>query len=218
MCTMSSTTTAKGLAEFIGTLFLTLTIFTAAVAGTAGAFAPVAIGMMLMVMVYAVGHISGAHFNPAVTIALFIKGDCSKDDAPVYIGAQVLAGIVGGLLGLHVLTGAPEISAQDFGDTTVAVMVAELLFTFALMYVILNVATEQDGNPFYGAAIGLTVMAGAFTVGTISLGSFNPAVTGMLMVTGKMAIADCWMHFVPQIIGAVAAVYAHKMTMDTVEA
>ncbi len=214
---MPPTTTAKGLAEFIGTLFLTLTIFTAAVAGMAGSLAPVAIGMMLMVMVYAVGHISGAHFNPAVTIALFIKGDCSKDDVPVYIGAQVVAGVVGGLLGFHVLTGAPEITAQDFGDTTVAVLAAELLFTFALMYVILNVATEQDGNPFYGAAIGFTVMAGAFTVGAISLGSFNPAVTGMLMVTGKMAIADCWMHFVPQLVGAVAAVYAHSAAMATTE-
>ena len=216
---MSSTTTAKGLAEFIGTFFLTLTIFIAAIAGSAGDFAPVAIGMMLMVMVYAVGHISGAHFNPAVTIALFIKGDCSKDDAPVYIGVQVVAGVVAGLLGVYIL-GEPAITAHDFGNDSImfSSLVAELLFTFALMYVILNVATEQDGNQFYGAAIGFTVMAGAFTVGSISLGSFNPAVTGMLIVTGKMHILACWIHLVPQLIGAVVAVYAHSATMATSEA
>ena len=83
------------------------------------------------------------------------------------------------------------------------------------MFVILHVATEQDGNPFYGAAIAFTVLAGAITVGGISGGSFNPAVTSMLMVTGKLAVADCWMHLLPQLVGAIAAVYAYRFTMTS---
>ena len=164
----------------------------------------------------AIGHVSGAHFNPAVTIGLFIKGDCDKDEVPFYIVPQIIAGVLAFFIGSElVLNGVSsilvggEITEVEF-ESTVSVLAAEALWTFALMFVIINVATEQSGNQFYGAAIGLTVMAGAFTVGNLSLGSFNPAVTTMLLVSGKMAIADCWMHFIPQIAGAVAAVYVHK--------
>ena len=176
---MTSNNVGKGIAEFVGTFFLTLTIFIAAVNGIAGVFAPIAIGLTLMVMIYALGHVSGAHFNPAVSIGLFLKGDCSQDELPTYLGAQILAGVLAFFVGSElVLNGADaaEITAATF-DSTIAVLSAEALWTFALMFVIINVATEQAGNQFYGAAIGLTVMAGAFTVGGISLGSFNPAVT-----------------------------------------
>ena len=212
---MTSNNVGKGIAEFVGTFFLTLTIFIAAVNGSAGAFAPLAIGLTLMVMIYALGHVSGAHFNPAVSIGLFLKGDCSQDELPTYLGAQILAGVLAFFVGSElVLNGADaaEITAATF-DSTIAVLSAEALWTFALMFVIINVATEQAGNQFYGAAIGLTVMAGAFTVGGISLGSFNPAVTTMLTVSGKMAVADVWMHIVPQLAGAVGAVFVHKYMM-----
>ena len=208
---MTSDNVSKGVAEFIGTFFLTLTIFIAAVGGQAGQFAPIAIGMTLMVMIYALGHVSGAHFNPAVSIGLFIKGDCSKDELPVYLGAQILAGILAWIIGSKVILSDLNVEEVDFVATK-AVIAAEALFTFALVYVIINVATEQSGNQFYGAAIGFTVMAGAFTVGGISLGSFNPAVTTMLAASGKMAIADTWMHIFPQLIGSIAAVYVHKST------
>lgn len=217
---MTSNNVGKGIAEFVGTFFLTLTIFVAAVSGFAGGFAPIAIGLTLMVMIYALGHVSGAHFNPAVTIGLFIKGDCDKDELPFYIVPQIIAGVLAFFVGSElVLNGVSsnliggEITEMQF-ESTVSVLAAEALWTFALMFVIINVATEQSGNQFYGAAIGLTVMAGAFTVGNISLGSFNPAVTTMLLVSGKMAIADCWMHFIPQIAGAIAAVYVHKIMIS----
>ena len=213
---MASENVSKGVAEFIGTFFLTLTIFIAAVGGMAGFFAPMAIGLTLMVMIYALGHVSGAHFNPAVSIALFIKGDCKKDELPVYVGAQILAGVVAWIVGSKIILADLEISEFDFGATK-AVLAAEALFTFALVYVIINVATEQSGNQFYGAAIGLTVMAGAFTVGAISLGSFNPAVTTMLTASGAMAASDIWLHLVPQLAGAIAAVYVHKATQITAE-
>ena len=83
------------------------------------------------------------------------------------------------------------------------------------MFVILHVATEQECNPFYGVAIAFTVLAGAITVGGISGGSFNPAVTSMLIVTGKLAVAECWMHLVPQLLGAVGAVYTYRFTMTS---
>ena len=220
---MTSNNVGKGIAEFVGTFFLALTIFVAAVSGLAGNFAPIAIGLTLMVMIYAVGYVSGAHFNPAVTIGLFIKGDCSKEELPYYLVAQIIAGVLAFFVGSELvlngvssnLTGG-EITEMDF-DSTLSVLAAELLWTFALMFVIINVATEQSGNQFYGAAIGFTVMAGAFTVGSISLGSFNPAVTTMLIASGKLAVADCWMHFIPQIAGAVAAVYAHKIMITKTE-
>ena len=220
---MTSNNVGKGIAEFVGTFFLALTIFIAAVSGLAGNFAPIAIGLTLMVMIYAVGYVSGAHFNPAVTIGLFIKGDCSKEELPYYLVAQIIAGVLAFFVGSELvlngvssnLTGG-EITEMDF-DSTLSVLAAELLWTFALMFVIINVATEQSGNQFYGAAIGFTVMAGAFTVGNISLGSFNPAVTTMLIASGKLAVADCWMHFIPQIAGAVAAVYAHKIMITKTE-
>tara|TARA_B100000945_G_C20418974_1_gene616702 strand:- start:2206 stop:2889 length:684 start_codon:yes stop_codon:yes gene_type:complete len=215
---MTSNSMRKAIAEFIGTFFLTLTIFLTALGGTAAEgftdFAPVAIGLTLMVMVYAIGHISGAHFNPAVTIGLWLKGDAKTEDLQYYIPAQIIAGVAAWLIGSEIILDSLTITEFDPESAGIAAIVAaEALFTFALMYVIINVATEQGGNPFYGAAIGLTVMAGAFTVGSISMGSFNPAVTTMLLVSGKMAIADCWMHFIPQLAGAAAAVYAHKMTI-----
>ena len=216
---MTSENVSKGVAEFIGTFFLTLTIFIAALgrqAGPEGVLAPAAIGLTLMVMIYALGHVSGAHFNPAVSIGLFVKGDCSKDELPVYLGAQILAGVMAWLIGSKVILSDLTIDEVDFGATK-AVLAAEALFTFALVYVIINVATEQSGNQFYGAAIGLTVMAGALTVGSISMGSFNPAVTTMLTASGAMAVSDVWLHLVPQVAGAIAAVYVHKATQVTAE-
>ncbi len=211
------TLNAKMASEFIGTFFLTMTIFVASVRGLGGDLAPFGIAATLMVMIYALGHISGAHFNPAVSVGLFLRGACSKDELPFYLMAQLAAGIVAGLIGVNLFAADFTISALEFGEITNSVLAAEFMFTFALMFVILHVATEQDGNPFYGASIAFTVLAGAITVGNISGGSFNPAVTSMLMVSGKLTVADCWMHLVPQLIGAATAVYAYQFTMSSEE-
>ena len=206
----------KLLIEFIGTFFLTTVICTAAVAGSAGDFAPIAIGLILMVMVYAGGHISGAHYNPAVTLSVYLRGACPKSDVIPYIGTQIIAGVTGAVVGFHVLSGSPDIDgiAALTGAVTKDVLAAEFLFTFALCYVILNVTTTQDGNPFYGAAIGLTVMAGAFTVGGISGGAFNPAVSVALVTSGAVEIVDVWKHFVPQLLAAAAAAFVFKESHD----
>ena len=196
---------AKLITEFIGTFFLTLTICTAAAFGTAGSYAPFAIASTLMVMIYAGGHVSGAHYNPAVTISIYLRGACDKSEVAPYIASQVVAGVMGAMVASNVLMPNGEVGplAMDTGPA----FGAELLFTFALAYVILNVATSEstDGNGYYGAAIAFVVLAGALTVGPISGASFNPAVTASLISAGVMGAADSWVHLVPQLIGGVLA-------------
>lgn len=196
---------AKLITEFIGTFFLTLTICTAAAFGTAGSYAPFAIASTLMVMIYAGGHVSGAHYNPAVTISIYLRGACDKSQVAPYIASQVVAGVMGAMVASNVLMPDGEVGplVMDTGPA----FGAELMFTFALAYVILNVATSEstDGNGYYGAAIAFVVLAGALTVGPISGASFNPAVTASLISAGVMGVADSWVHLVPQLIGGVLA-------------
>ncbi len=209
---MTHTMQQKLTTEFIGTFFLSLTICTAAVYGSAGDYAPFGIAATLMVMIYAGGHISGAHYNPAVTVSIYLRGACEKDEVLPYIASQVIAAISAAIVVESLLF--PDALSPEMADLGTDAVVAELLFTFALAYVILNVATTEStsGNGYYGAAISLVVLAGAITVGSISLASFNPAVTSALIVSGKLALADSWMHFVPQFVGAIMATYVYKST------
>ena len=196
---------AKLITEFIGTFFLTLTICTAAAFGTAGSHAPFAIASTLMVMIYAGGHVSGAHYNPAVTISIYMRGACDKSDVAPYIASQLIAGVAAALVASNVLMPDADVSSMAM-DTTPA-LAAELMFTFALAYVILNVATSEstEGNGYYGAAIAFVVLAGALTVGSISGASFNPAVTASLVSAGVLEATDSWVHIVPQLAGGVMA-------------
>lgn len=201
---------AKLTTEFIGTFFLSLTICTAAVLGTAGTLAPFAIASTLMVMIYAGGHISGAHYNPAVTLSIYLRGACEESDLAPYMATQMVAGVTGALVAVNLLV--PEGSAESLVLETGPAFAAELLFTFALAYVILNVATSEttEGNGFYGAAIALVVLAGALSVGSISGASFNPAVTVSLIASDVLSIEDSWIHFVPQLVGGCLAALAFK--------
>ena len=160
---MTHTLQQKITTEFIGTFFLSLTICTAAVYGSAGEYAPFGIAATLMVMIYAGGHISGAHYNPAVTVSIYLRGACEKDEVLPYIASQVIAAVSAAIVVENLLR-PDELSPVAFELGTDAV-VAELLFTFALAYVILNVATTEStsGNGYYGAAIALVVLAGAIT-------------------------------------------------------
>lgn len=202
----------KLIAEFIGTFFLALTICTAAVHGSAGEYAPFAIASTLMVMIYGLGHVSGAHFNPAVTVGIWLRGACEKDEVAPYIAAQVIAGAAAALASTNLLITDPSVTALELDMTQT--IGAEFLYTFALVFVILNVATSEAtaGNGYYGAAIAFVVLAGALTVGGISGGSFNPAVTGALFTSGAIEAADLWMHLVPQFAAGMLAVQAFKAT------
>ncbi len=199
----------KYLVEFIGTFFLVLTVGVAAVFGGAGDHAPLAIGAILMCMIYAGGHVSGGHYNPAVTLAAFVRGRCSVNDTPIYMIAQVVGGATAAAVAMF-LKNNPTVTPATL-DIPRA-LVAEFLFTFALAYMVLNVATSKNtaGNSNYGLAIGFTVLAGAFTVGGISLGVFNPAVAVGLVVMGKVAIVDIWIYLLANFAGGAVAGIAFK--------
>ncbi|MBV8555123.1 MAG: aquaporin, partial [Planctomycetaceae bacterium] len=166
---------AKYIVEFIGTFFLVFTVGMTVIGAGAGVIPPLAIGSALMVMIYAGGHISGGHYNPAVTLAVWIRGRCSTVDAIAYWVAQMLAGLVAASVVLY-MKKQPTVTAMN--PDLARALIAEALFTFALAYVVLNVATAKGtaGNSNYGLAIGFTVLTGAFAVGDISGGAFNPAV------------------------------------------
>ncbi len=195
----------KLVVEFIGTFFLVFTVCTATNPKTgAGALAPLAIGITLMVMVFAGGHISGGHYNPAVSTAVLVRGKLRSSEWVSYVAVQLLGAVAGGLLarGLNGPGHAGSLAS------TWKIFVAEFVFTFALAYVVLNVATAKatEGNSFYGLAIGFTVAAGAFAVGGISGGAFNPAVALGASVLGIFTWSHYWIYAVASLLaGAVAA-------------
>ena len=194
----------KYIAEFIGTFFLVLTIGCTVIPGAAGVIAPLAIGAALMVMVYAAGHVSGGHLNPAVTLAVFVRGRCEAKDVIPYWIAQVLAGVAAALVAVFLV--AKSGTPMEIKNVPAA-FAAEFLFTFALAYVVLNSATAKGnaGNSFYGLAIGMTVMVGAFAVGSISGGAFNPAVAVGLAVMKLVRFSDIWIHLVADLAGGLIA-------------
>jgi aquaporin Z len=195
----------KNAVEAIGAFFL---VFTVAVSGLShSAFTPLAAGAVLMVMVYAGGHISGGHYNPAVTIAALVRNRIGLAEAVQYWIVQLVAGVVAGLAARAVVDPATVTALRPSGHALGAAAVVELLFTFALCYVVLNVATSKDqpGNSFFGLAIGFTVVAGAFAVGGISGAAFNPAVSLGAAVGGLFAWSTLWVYIVVQAIAGAAA-------------
>ena len=200
----------KYVVELIGTFFLVLTIGCVSLKpGEAGAMAPLAIGSMLMVMIFAGGHISGGHFNPAVTLAVWLRGKCPTTDLPGYFIAQVAgAALAAGIV--LVLKEAPPSPVPQ--AHVLQALLAEFFFTFALCYVVLNVATAKgtSGNPTYGLAIGFTVLAGAYAVGPISKGAFNPAVAVGITILGLSSIQDIWIFLVANFAGGAAAAFTFK--------
>ncbi|HYT23755.1 MAG TPA: aquaporin [Candidatus Polarisedimenticolia bacterium] len=195
----------KYIAEFIGTFFLVLTIGCTGIGASAGVIAPLAIGAALMVMVFAGGHISGAHYNPAVTLGVLIRGKLKAADVIPYWIAQCVAAAVAAIVVSKILRagGAVTPIAPKLGPA----LLAEFLFTFALVYVVLNAATAEgtSGNSFYGLAIGMTVMTGAFAVGDISGGAFNPAVAIGISILGISTWNNIWIYLVADFAAAVAA-------------
>ncbi|RVW01749.1 MIP/aquaporin family protein [Rhodococcus spongiicola] len=194
--------------EAIGTFFLVLTV--GAAVGSGSPFAPLAIGATLMVMIYAGGHISGGHFNPAVTLAVLLRHRIGLRDAVGYWIAQLVAGLLAAVVVRAVVFPVQDETAATLtleGRTLLAAFVVELLFAFALCFVVLNVATSKDhpNNSFYGLAIGFTVVAGAFAVGAISGAAFNPAVAVGAATMGLFAWSTLWVYLLAQLPAAVAA-------------
>ena len=191
--------------ELIGTFLFLFTI--AASVLSASTWAPLAIGTALMVMIYAGGHISGGHYNPAVTLAALVRGRIALPDAIGYWIAQLAGGLLAMTLARWVIHPAQVHTLTLSGHALSAAFIAELLFTFALCYVVLNVATSKDHptNSFYGLAIGFTVLTGAIAVGGLSGGVFNPAVAISGAAIGLFAWPTLWAYLVAQIIAGIAA-------------
>lgn len=203
--------------EFIGTFFLVLTI------GLTGD--PIAIGTMLMVMVYMGGHISGAHYNPAVSIAMIIRGLLSVKEAIKYILSQLSGAILAVLLVNWLSESILELLPMTVGPnpdvSPIQIIIVEAIFTFALVLVILNVATnpKTEGNSYYGLAIGFTIMAAAYAGGGISGGAYNPAVgTAPILIDSLMSdgstLGNLWYYLVGPITGAISASFVYKLTID----
>ena len=200
----------KYIAEFIGTFFLVLAIGCSVIGNGAGPFAPLAIGSALMVMIFAGGYISGGHFNPAVTLGVWLRGKCEAKDVAPYLVFQTIGAVLAAFVVLFLKAGT---AVKPLQPATLPALVAEFLFTFALVYVVLNVATARgtSGNSFYGLAIGFTVLVGAFSVGNISGGAFNPAVAVATSIMGLSSWTNLWIYLVADFAGAAVAAGAFKV-------
>jgi len=202
------------LTEMIGTFFFVFTIGLTVVGGVA--MAPLAIGCSLMIMVYMGGHVSGAHYNPAVSLAVLMRGKMSAGDFVPYVVSQIVGATLASWCVVAVLgeTFAPAPAATA---STMGALLVEFLFTFALALVVLNSATASatEGNSFYGLAIGFTVVVAAFAGGPISGGAFNPAIgTGPTIIDtlmGDGGFGNLWIYLVGPFAGGAAAAAVFKI-------
>ncbi|MGH7885772.1 MAG: MIP/aquaporin family protein [Thermodesulfobacteriota bacterium] len=196
---------ARYIVEFIGTFFLVLTIGAVAINSRAGNFAPLAIGAVLIAMIYAGAHISGAHYNPAVTLAFWFTGKCggkcNAKDFAMYIIVQIFGALAAAFVVLY-LKDRPELLVSNL--QTGKVLVSEVIFTFALCFVILYVAKTK--NILFGVVIGLTVVASIYAVGEISGAVFNPAVAAGLTAMGLSSLSNIWLYLVANFAGGILAV------------
>jgi len=208
----------KLITEFIGTFFLVLIIALCVAGGNpdAARLAPIPIGVGLAVMVYMGGHISGAHYNPAVTLAVFLRGKTEAGTAAAYMLVQIAAAVFATFTARGI-TGNLLAVAPAAGVSIPVALAVEGLFTFALALVVLNAATARatQGNSYYGLAIGGTVLAAAFAGGGISGGAFNPAVglgpalTSLLSGAGLPGHA--WLYAVGPLMGGAAAAMVFRI-------
>ena len=201
--------------EFIGTFFLLLTICMVGYGKVSSDLQPLAVGTVLIAMIYAGGHISGAHFNPAVTVAFLLRGKIDFKNAGFYILAQTLGGIAAALLaGVLISAKMPTtpvvLPPQYF--SMIPALLSELVGTFALVWVILNVATAKalEGNSFYGIAIGFTVTALMYTLGSVSGSVFNPAVAIATCIIQFSNWNNLWIYLAGNFVGAALAAIVFK--------
>lgn len=202
------------LTEFVGTLFFVATIGLVVTGGQP--LAPLVIGSVLMVLVYMGGPISGAHYNPAVTLALFLRNKMRRADLLPYWGAQVLGAVAGAYLSRLFTDQTFAIAPAATASAGVALLV-ELFYTALLALVVLNVAARDSvkGNSYYGLAIGFTIVIAAFAGGPISGGAFNPGIaTGALLIdalSGGGSLADLWIYLAGPLAGGVLGAGIYRL-------
>jgi aquaporin Z len=165
-----------------------------------------------MCMVFAGAHISGAHYNPAVTLAVLLRGRISIAEGISYIIIQIIAGAAAAYMVMFFVADKIPTEATTIQNLTGALL-AELFGTFALAYVVLNVATAKGtvGNMFYGLAIGFTVLSMAYVFGAISGGAFNPAVAVGISFMHLVSWSDIWIYLVGCFGGAALAAIVFRI-------
>ncbi len=201
----------KYVVEFIGTFFLMLSICMAIQSGL-GQFIPLVVGAVLIAVIYAGGHISSAHYNPAITFVFFMENKCPPKDVVGYCFAQLIAVILAVLIGTYLSESMEAVNVTQKVLLPIPALIAEFLGTFALSFVIMNVAMAKtlEGNGFYGAAIGLIVVGCAYLFGSISGGAFNPAVAIGMAMMGLLNWADLWIFAIANFSGAFLSILAFR--------
>lgn len=202
------------LTEAIGTFFLVLTMGLTVLGGTE--LAPLAIGLALMVMVYMGGHVSGGHYNPAVSLAVLMRGRLARRELVPYWVSQVVGALLAALV-VNLIAGRSFAPAPDAQASRFAALLVEFLFTFALCLVVLNTTTAEKtkGNSFYGLAVGFTFTVGAFAGGPVSGGAFNPAIgIGPILVNalaGGGSVGHIWLYLVGPLVGGAVAAFVFRV-------
>lgn len=194
------------LCEFLGTMLLVLTIALSA----RQPLQFIAVGCFLGAMIYSFDHVSGAHFNPAVTLGAALNRRLTPGMAMLYVIVQTLGGMTGGLLAAAIA--GPNTLVPFQPSSVGAGLAVEGLYTFALVLVMQNAAMEKNGrepNSYFGLAVSFTVLAGAKAVFGISGGCFNPAVgTGLnfaSLLSSSGSMQNVWIYWVAPLVGAVLA-------------
>jgi len=202
----------KYIVEFIGTFFLVLTI------GLSGN--PIAIGVVLAAMVYMGGYVSGAHYNPAITLGVLLQKKIKAKQAGIYMLVQLFAAMIAAAT-YHYIQGGKMVVNPGLGVSFGSAFAIEAIFTFALVSVVLHTAVNKKtkGNDYYGVAIGFVLMAAAFAGGHISGGAFNPAV-GLgpdIYYWSYLSnhISDLWLYLLAPLLGGAVASYIYGITTAT---
>jgi len=204
----------KQFAELIGTAILVFTIQVAS-----SDLAPLAIGGILISIVFAGGPVSGAHYNPAISLAVALRGSMSFGEMISYMASQIVGGVLGGWSGGIVSASFSEFGRADDASFTQALL-AEAIFAFILCFVVLTVATipKVEDNSYYGLAIGLVVMSGAVSVGPISGGAFNPAVALGLSISGGFSnLSYALVVAGTNLVGGMVAAVAFRVAVPTAD-
>jgi aquaporin Z len=199
----------KLIVEFIGTFFLVLVVILSVIKPGTEALAPLAVGAILMVMVYAGGHISGGHYNPGVTLGAWMRGKISGKEAVPYWIAQLLGAVAAALISIGVAGSGMALPASY---DVLSLLIVEFLFSFALVYVVLQTATSPQtaGNSYFGLAIGFTVAAGIYAVGDLSGGKFNFAVAVGMTIAGESDPVYLVYYLLSNLLGGVVAAFAYN--------
>jgi len=198
----------KYVVEFFGTFFLVMVICMTLSRGMEQ-FSYMAAGVMLIAVTYASFALSGAHFNPALSVACYLRGKLNAGDLLPYIVAQFLGGTLAAMLAGFLLSAQGTTVPAPKELLIIPALIAELLGTLLFVYVFLNLTSvkKTSGNIFYGLAIGLTFMASLYTFGSISGGAFNPAIALGMTTANLTSWGTIWIFPVANFVGGILAAF-----------